>query len=114
MPDRSKAPFLFAIAEGYASRCSSWLPVPAMSFLIIVIVFYLSQFSFTLFAKDRDLKNEIGSQVVKNLVFPSLPLNPVSLLNFCKGSCETLCKCTKDQGVSSECVCGGCEIDKIE
>jgi len=92
----------------------SWLPVPAMSFLIILIIFYLFTFSSLLFAKDQDLRNQIVSYAVKNFIIPPYSLNPVSLLNFCKGCYETLCKCAQNQGVSSKCVCGKCKVDKNE
>lgn len=88
----------------------SWLPVPAMSFLIILIVFHLATFSSLLFAKDHYLRNQIVSYALKNFIIPSHPLNPVSLLNFCKGCYETLCKCAQNQGV----VCGECAKDEIK
>ncbi len=87
---------------------ATWLPVPAMGFLIVLVIFHLITFSFSVSAKSQDLRNKIVSCAIKNLIIPSHPLNPISLLNFCKGCCETLCKCAQNQGVSSECVCGGC------
>ncbi len=83
-----------------------WLPVPAMIFLVILIAFHLFTFSFSVFARDQDLRNQVTSQVVKDLIIPSHPINPVSLLRFCKGCYKTLCNCAQKQGVSSKCVCG--------
>lgn len=85
-----------------------WFPIPVMSFLIVLIILNLSIFFFTLFARGEDLRNQITSEVVKNIVIHSHLLNPVSLLNFCQSSCEILCKCAQSQGVSSECICGKC------
>ena len=85
-----------------------WLPVPAMIFLVILIAFHLFTFSFSVFARDQDLRNQVTSQVVKDLIIPSHPINPVSLLKFCKRCCETLCSCAQEQGVTSRCVCGRC------
>jgi len=84
----------------------SWLPIPAMSFLIILIILNLSIFSFTLFAKGQEIRNRITYKIIKNLVIPSNLLTPISLLNFCQDCCEILCKCAQNQGVSSKCICG--------
>jgi hypothetical protein len=84
----------------------SWLPIPAMSFLIILIVLNLSIFSFTLFAKGQEIRNRITYKIIKNLVIPSNLLTPISLLKFCQDCCEILCRCAQNQGVSSKCICG--------
>ena len=84
----------------------SWIPVPVMSILIAIIIFHLFSFSLTVFAKNQDLRNQIIYCTVKRFVINSHFLNPISLLNFCQDSCEILCKCAQNQGVSSKCICG--------
>ncbi|MFN7182327.1 MAG: anti-sigma factor family protein [Planctomycetota bacterium] len=86
----------------------SWFPLPAMSFLIFLIILNLSIFFFTLSVRGQDLRNQITSEVVKHLVIPSHLFNPVSLLNFCQSSCKILCKCAQNQGVYPKCICGKC------
>lgn len=85
-----------------------WMPVPVMSILLVLIVFQISSFSFAVSVKSQDLKNQVISCVLKNFVTQYNPLNPVLFLNFCEECCETLCKCTQNQGVSSGCTCGKC------
>jgi hypothetical protein len=91
------------------TRKATWIPVPTMCVLLFIIVFHLFMFSFALFVRGQNLKNQITSQVVKNLFISSHPLNPVSLLNFCKGCCQSLCRCAQNQGIPSRCVCGECK-----
>ncbi len=86
------------------------LPVPAMGILIILITFYMVSFSSALSAKGQDIKDGITVSIVKELVVSRKLLNPVALINLCEGCCGVLCKCAREQGVSSECVCRKCEI----
>jgi hypothetical protein len=90
----------------------SWLPIPAMSLLVILILFQLFVFSFTIYARSTNIRNQIISQAKGFTI--NHPLNPVSFLNICKGICKALCKCSRDQGVSPECVCGRCKADNIK
>jgi len=87
----------------------SWLPVPVMSLLIVIIISYVSGFYFTLYAKGENLRTQIETQVLENFIASAHPLNPISLLNFCNECWEALCRRAQSQKVSSKCICGRCE-----
>lgn len=90
----------------------TWLPIPAMSILIVLIIFHLFSFSFAVSIKSQDLRNQIIQCAIEKFAVHSYLLNPVTILSFCQDSYEVLCKCGQNQRVHSKCICGRCDRNK--
>lgn len=86
-----------------------WFPIPVMSLLVTIIIFASVTFSVNVYAKGKEVKQQIVSCAIKNFVVNYHPLSPVTILNFCEDCCQTLCDCAQEQGVTTKCMCSRCE-----
>ncbi|MBI4655751.1 MAG: zf-HC2 domain-containing protein [Elusimicrobia bacterium] len=71
----------------------TWVPVPAMAVLILVLLSYFLSFSIKVFALEPESRKKIAGHAFESAVKGSHVLGHVSFKKFCKRSCDILCEC---------------------
>jgi hypothetical protein len=88
-----------------------WLPIPAMSMLLLIIFIHLALFSTRVFAKSQSVKTGLLSYTVEHMAKRPNVLNPLTLINYCIRSHEYLCKCAQEQCAAEKCETGVCALN---